>query len=242
MNDEFLYQFRKRPRREFADLLYQRISQPRRLAMFTGTLVRRVALGLAAVCLVLAVVLLVSPGARAMVQGTLRTIGVLQFEESKENPYMDGDETTISPQVMSLSEARAALPFAFGVPTWAPAGYVLQEQAVEVTYFSGEPPVPWVNVEWLEPSSHFGIRLYFRQSGVGNYPCGELVGPNSVEEVQVAGQPAAVVRGGWNVDTGEYGDISSGGLVRLVWEREGVCYTLDGATVEEMIQMAESVP
>ncbi len=64
---------------------------------------------------------------------------------------------------------------------------------------------------------------------------------DDVEEVQVNGQPAALVGGSWNADTGLW---DGGSDLTLSWMKGDQMYLLrsPGAPVEDLIRMAESIP
>lgn len=75
--------------------------------------------------------------------------------------------------------------------------------------------------------------------------CGQpfnwLVEANDVQEVQVNGQPAALVEGGWDVDPGQW---SREAARMLNWMKGNEMYQLysPGASVEDLIRTAESNP
>ena len=119
MNDDFLYKFRKPPRREFAAALYQRINQPMKTTIRTRVL-RTVALSFAMVA-VIATVLFFSPSVRAMAESIIRQIGGIIFVQAtpQSGPAnngkvlvesnADGQQTTISPeQKTALMQTKIA--------------------------------------------------------------------------------------------------------------------------------------
>jgi len=141
-------------------------------------------------------------------------------------------ETTAptSPVEMSLAEARAQLPFVFGLLAWAPEGFVLQD-AVEVVLPSDSSTYAAVIVTWLNAEED---ALTLRASPTtSSQP--QLAGSGNTETVLVNGQPATLTRS----------TRADHERLTLSWEREGVKYTLSGergvVTVDELVGMAEAV-
>lgn len=248
MNDDFLIQYWRTPRRAFADDLFARLAPERAPTGYAGLVsspVRAFAAGLAALVLIAATVLLATPGARAAVGQLIRTIGGITFHYVASPP--DSSEATIVPHtVVSLAEARTTLPFELRLPAWAPDGYVLQED--EVRIWRPQPPVSGiepqsVTLTWRNPAYDQGIRLCiaYPASTWANW----LVGHEStVEEIVINGQPAALVRGAW--EDGEWRPELD---MTLLWVPEGsaASYSLSAmprftqVSVEDLIRMAESV-
>lgn len=233
MNDDFLTRFRKAPRPDFAAALYQRINKPMNTQLRLTTL-RRPALVLAAVCAVVALVLAVSPSARAAVQTLIKEIGGVRFTESALSPGSDNE--TIAPyETMSLAEAQATVPYTFGVPSWAPDGFELVE--VNVSQFTGG--VTPVTIVWHKTTPELvGVIILF----VGQDMADWRVGPGSVEEIQINGQPAGLVRGAYDGDNHNQWNVDSG--IALMWTKGDVTYNLRGSevSVENLVRMAESIP
>ena len=236
MNDKFLIRFRKPPPREFAAALYERINTD--MNTQRSFAFRRMTVA-AALCLALIGALAFSPSARAAIATLFREIGGITFigpdETSDQEPASPDEEVTVPEETLTLDEARAKLPYTFNLPTWVPEGYVLGEY-VRITYFpNNNTPV---SLTWMKP-----------QEVGGDIPIILVIGPrvnwlvdlDSVEEVQINGQPAGLVGGGWNADTGQW---ESDANLALTWMKGDVMYQLrsPGATVEELIQMAESIP
>ena len=84
MNDDFLYKFRKPPRREFAAALYQRIAKPMK------TTPRIYALRFLAVAFslfaIIAGVLFFSPSSRALADSIIRQFGGIMFVQATPQP------------------------------------------------------------------------------------------------------------------------------------------------------------
>jgi len=156
--------------------------------------------------------------------------------ETDEYPGESGTGTIIPEETMSLDEARAVLPFDFSLPTWAPEGFVLQE-GVAVAL---PREMPYARLWWRNDDLHQSIYLEVMYPATDEQRPNWVVGPGSVEEVEVNGQPAALVHGAWNADAQEFG----GDLLTLMWERDGVYYSLVGmeGQAEDLVRMAGSAP
>lgn len=184
-----------------------------------------------------------SPTARAAISEIVQNIGGLIFNQTAEYPGSDGPESIWPEETLTLADARAKLPFAFGLPAWMPEGYTLQD-SVRVGLPFDASPVTHVMIAWekqVEGESRSFIWLmieYPRPAEEGQ----NIVGPESVTEVSVNGEPAAIVHGAWNTDTHEWGMT---GLMTLSWRLDDVAYHLSAhdqfVTVEELIRIAESL-
>jgi len=149
--------------------------------------------------------------------------------EDLERLVQETTEPT-SPVEMSLAEARAQLPFVFGLPAWAPEGFVLQD-AAEVVLPSESSTYAAVIVTWLNAEEDaLTLRASPTTSGQP-----QLAGDGNTETVLVNGQPATLIRS----------SRVGGERLTLSWEREGVKYTLSGeggvVTVDALVRMAEAV-
>jgi hypothetical protein len=129
---------------------------------------------------------------------------------------------------LSLADARAAVPFAVGLPAWAPDGFQLLD-AVEVT---ADPASASVALAW-QNADGAAIDLTLSNNPAG---AGRLAGAGSVEAVTINGQPASVRH-----TTG----LGASRLV-LTWTRDGVAYRLaapaDALDTASLVRMAESIP
>src|SRR5688500_13221820 len=234
MNDDFLSRFRKPPPRAFAAQLYQRINTP--MNTQRNFVMRRFSFE-AAICLALLVAIAFSPGARAAFSSLIQHIGGVTFlgpEETTSQVVATPDKEVITPEdILSLSEARQKLPFQISLPTWAPDGFVMGS-SVRISYFqNGFTPAI---INWYGSDPDIGnIELMVGQR------VSWLVDTDHLQEVQVNGQPAALVGGTWNEDTGQWDQESD---LSLTWMKGDVMYKLSspGAAVEALIRMAESVP
>jgi hypothetical protein len=191
--------------------------------------------------LAFAVVSAGSPGLRAAIMGAIREIGGIIFEETIQNPYMDEEVRILSEQIVSLSEARAVLPFALKIPTWAPEGFVLQDD-VRVILPDEDFHRATATLEWQNTDPYGFIHLSTMYLISDNHEQRIVVGAESVEEVKINGQPAALVYGAWDVDSKEYGAKD---LLALIWEQDGAYHSLQGVegmvSVEDLVRMAESL-
>lgn len=199
--------------------------------------------GLAGLALLVAM-LMFSPTVRAAISEVVQNIGGLIFNQTNEFPdSADGPESIWPEETMTLADARAKLPFTFSLPAWTPDGYTLQDNvrvalpydAFRVTHMmiawekqtEGESrSFIWLMVEYPRPADHGQT----------------IIGPESVTEVSVNGEPAAIVYGAWNADTHEWGMT---GLMTLSWRLGDVAYHLSAhdqfVTEEELIRIAESL-
>jgi hypothetical protein len=236
MSDEFLKQFRERPRPEFAEALYQKINRPRRSII----MLKRLAFTAIALALAVATLFAVSPQARAAFLALIEEIGGIDFVVTEEYPGSGGRVETVPSEVVSLEEARQRLPYTFGLPTWVPEGYTLQSE-VELLSTDGTESRNDVTLIW-ENEIGSRIYLYVRPGGEGR---SWIVGPEGVEEVTLNGEPAALIRGAWNAHTKEY-DLDPS-MLQLTWEQDEVQYNLTYFTSSDFsdadaIRMAESIP
>lgn len=235
MNEDFLTRHRKSPPRDFSEALYKRINMQmntRRSFRF-----RRFTFA-AALCAALIAALAFSPAARAAFNGLIVNIGGMIFFEPDESaspatPLPESRVTLVPEEVLSLAEAEAKLPYPIRLPTWAPDGFRMGT-SVRISYFPGA--APQVTITWYGSDRTVGnIDLL-----VWGQKVDWLVETDDVQEVQVDGQPAALVGGSWNADTGQW----DGSDLTLSWMKGDQMYLLrsPGAPAEDLIRMAESIP
>ena len=238
MNDKFLRSYRIAPRLAFAQDMRKRLKIDEEKTLRVRTLLLRpVAIGAITLLLVLTLTLVVSPAARAQVQDWVGQVGGVLFTATGD--YPGGDEpVTIAPsEKMSLEDARAILPFTIDLPTWVPEGYVLEET---VTFVHFEDGVERIFIQWRAPQKAL------LELEIENLPPEEskwLVGQESIEEVLVDGEPAALVRGGWHADTKQWENPE---ILHLYIPHKGQTYIFSSMEkdipVDELIRMAESLP
>jgi len=236
MNDDFLTRHRKAPPREFGEALYQRINTQMNTRRSFGF--RRFTFAAALGAAILAA-LVFSPAARAAFNGLIVEIGGMIFFETEESaspatPLPESHVTLVPEETLPLAEARAKLPYPISLPTWTPDGFNMGTLA-RISYFPGL--APQVTITW-----------YGSDPKVGNIDLLVLgqkvdwqVETDDVEEVEVKGQPAALVGGSWNADTGQW---DSGSDLTLSWMKGDQMYLLrsPGAPADDLIRMAESIP
>lgn len=239
MNDEFLAELREAPRAEFSDGLYGRLAQQKADAPRFGAL-KIAATALLALALPLALAMTFSPAARAAAQRVIQTVGNLAFDVSDEYPGGDGPVSILESEEMTLEQARARFPVALRVPTWAPNGYA-REERVSITQ------LPDGNISalmtWQGDENRLALYTYSSpQTLLRRGSDGIAVGPGSVEEVQVSGKPAAIVRGAWNANTRTWGPDM---LISLLWTDDERGYMLSGmdqhVSVADLVKIAESM-
>jgi hypothetical protein len=236
MNDEFLNGFREPPRPEFARSLYGKLSRERQFAMFASgraQTMRVVARVLVAIVLAFGLTLLLLPDVRVALAQFIQSIAGFTYRETEQiSPPKDG--TLVEPDKLNLSEVQARLPqLTFGVPSWSPAGYVLQEQ---VDYYED-----FIILNWASEKTGSNIRLLI--GFAVNLSSDPLeIGPGGAQEVLIGSAPAVLERGAYDEQTGKW---SSEGMA-LRWKRDDTYYLLftDGKDVnaDELIRMAESIP
>jgi hypothetical protein len=181
--------------------------------------------------------LFVSPTARATIDQVVERVGQVYLTVTDKLPFRD--EATITEGVtMSLNEARAAVPFDFGVPTDLPAGYALAQ--VEV-WMPNDIVGQVVQLTWRNPDGgllELGVHAYDDHE-----PIHTIVGLDSIETVLVSGYEAALVRGGWDSDSGSWGYQDQ--TVTLIWQAQAVQYSLlahpDRFLADELVSIAESI-
>jgi hypothetical protein len=230
-NDDFLYSFRKVPSEEFSQSLYQHLIQnderqrrKQRKTLFIASMI--------AVCvLILGVVSI--PGVRAAILGTIEEIAGIQFMETTEYPGGDG-VTTISYNMMNLDFAKDQ--FVLSLPEWTPEGYVI-EDTVQVAVVEGSDR--HVIITWNKPGKpSIHLEVVLQESTI-------VVGPESVQNLEMGGRSVAVWKGGWNLDEKKWDD--SIGAITLSWSDDGkTAYHLSGmdgvASLDDLMKMVESIP
>jgi len=236
MNDDFLNGFREHPRPEFARSLYRKLSREKQFAMFTSRraqTMRVVARVLAAVVLAFGLTILFLPDVRVALAQFIQSIAGFTYKETEQiSPPKDG--TLVEPDKISLSEVQALLPqLTFGVPSWSPAGYVLQEQ---VDYYED-----FIILNWASEKTGSNIRLLIGfAENLGSDPL--EIGPGGAQEILIGNAPAVLEPGGYDEQTGKWGTEG----MALRWKPDDTYYLLftDGKDVnaDELIRMAESIP
>jgi hypothetical protein len=201
-----------------------------------GTTLR---LGWSLVAVAVLAIVLVSTSAplRAAMDQLQMTIGRIYLSIADSLPDIS-HTTIIEPELMTLKEARAAVPFEFDIPAQIPLGWQMAEPVRLNDLGNG----PYIHIDWACPGRGnivLSIRAADPDDGT---PGGWLVAPESSEEIQINGEPAVLIRGGWDADTHQWAWPE---VTTIGWTRDGVEYRLEaGADVStvDLIGMAESVP
>ena len=233
MNDDFLTRFRKPPREEFSEALYERISTemkaPRRFN------IRRLMFA-AALSLALMAALGFSPAAQAALNRVVREIGGVTFvgpdeAEANATPVPESQITLVPEERLSLAEAQAKLSYPISLPTWVPDGFKMST-SVRISYFG--PKYTPVEILWHGTDPVVGGMML----DIGQ-PVQWLVDTDHVQEVRINGQPAGLTGGNWDADSGQW----SGDDQTLTWMKGDVQYRLSGRLpLEDLIRVAESIP
>ena len=235
MSDAFLTRYRKSPPRDYSEALYKRINVP----MNTKRSLSLRRLTFAALCLALAAALAFSPRARAAFNGLIVEIDGMIFFGPDETageatPLPESQVTIVPEEYLPLEEAEAKLPYSISLPTWVPDGF-RRRSAVRISYFPGGPPPVTITWDGSDPKvGNIELMIFGKRVDW-------LVDTDHVQEVEVNGQPAALVGGTWNADTGQWNSETD---LMLSWMRGNEMYQLHspGAPVEDLIRMAESIP
>jgi len=237
MNDDFLNEIREPPHPEFARSLYEKLSRESRSTMSTSRHAQRmrfVTRAFAAVVLALGLTILVFPGARVALAQFIQNIAGFHYRETEQiSPPIEG--TPIRPDKITLSEARALMPqLVFGLPSWSPPGYVLQEQ---VNYYANS-----ITLDWISENTGDHIWLFIGYAGkLDSDPL--PVGPGGAQEILIGSAPAVLEQGSWDEVTGAWNSEQG---IALRWKRDDTYYFLftdsKDVNADALIRMAESIP
>jgi hypothetical protein len=154
MNDDFLCGFRQPPSPEFAQSLYARlVNEEKAQKIMHRTAGKRAALALAVLSLAFALLMYVSPAARAAAQqvineliGKITLKGITFFVSSDSaDPSkfpQEGESYELVWTPLSPSEISSDYSFLARMPAWVPSGYILQDRAA--LYYVSYPikPIP----------------------------------------------------------------------------------------------------
>jgi hypothetical protein len=258
MNDEFLAKYHKTPRAEFANALYERISQepqPRfpqtRAIKLTF---RNVAVAIICILLVAACVYYV------VTEKRWNQVGGIWVEVRRtikgDNPSLSGEPQVMEfqPKCLSIDKAKEILRFSFKVPAWAPAGFTFSDEICgfeDLHYLSRSAFLIWEGAD-----KNTGMQLDLRHLFEQEHSSLLIpVAPGSYEEVQVHGQPAVLIRGDWNWEEAPWanGQVSSVEKYEYKWDKKRALqlYWVDGEVMyhlyasanvspDDLIKMAES--
>lgn len=228
MNEHFLYALRQDPSPALRRRVYRTIAslpgdeatpaarrgpgaspahRPRRRALALATL---------AVFLLLLASALFSPGVRALVEDVVRRIGGFTVRETELYPVADGvlvgaDDN----QYLTLEAARVAVDFEIHLPAALPDRYQMVDEVVV------GPGGDRVDVRWKGTETRgdgLWLRIWPADGGVE-----WLIGTGSAEAIDLNGQEALFIRGGWLQNTQSW-DPDIARAVR--WVRAGLAYDL----------------
>jgi hypothetical protein len=255
MNDDFLTQFRKSPRREFTTELYQRINKPMtKQSVFNSALFRRTALAFSALAFLLTITLLLSPSARAFVGEQIRQFGGITVKPIDQSEYESG---AVAPQptepapaeitaefVKNAAEASELAGFTVLTPDYLPDGYT-ENSPWSVDNRDGSVYV--VSSYGRHEGNRFLLlnQTRFAEGTVFEDEFGEN---ESVTDVMVGDHAGVYLTGRLmaHPDLGvrvrqERPELIPTNL--LIWEANGITYTLIGDALDqaELIQIAESL-
>ena len=239
MNDQFLRDYYKQPDAK----AFQEMEDKLRLNSKHTSLTRiflpfKPALKVGVVIILICVLLFVSPAVRAQVSEWIQQIGGVFVLETNEYPGR-GPVQTIPFDQYSFEGVANELPFEISLPSWMPEEFEIIP-TVKVSRFNNQTAVT-AYIDW-KPSSGPILTLII-QHRLDGENVGLIVGEGSVEEILVNGEPAALVRGGWNADIQQW-DFNIKALT-LSWQYNGQTYRLQGIedniSVDELIKIAESI-
>jgi hypothetical protein len=175
--------------------------------------------------------------------GLLRIAGFV-FEPVEAHPTPLPGVEPVPQRTVPRDQALGAIRFQVDLPTWAPQGFELTDQAT-VTLPENDAGLEEAWQLWLYWENEIGSDLLLLAFPAEFYRGDALpFGPGAVEEIDLNGIPAAVVRGNW-APRGAEGvtwEASLGGNV--LWVRGETAYWLQSRSVslDDLIRMAASVP
>lgn len=200
----------------------------------------RWAWGVAAAVVLLMVLVAASPPLRAAIASLQEAIGNVHLTITDRSPDTS-DATIVEPELMSLEAARTAVPFDFGIPRQIPDGWVMDEQ-VRVCDLGGG---PFVEILWTNPDDPGAGVLFFSARPAlqdDGSPADWLVGLDSFREIEIGGQPAVIIKGGWDHDSQKW---AWPGVTTLIWTVDDIQYLLqtssDKISEADLVTMASSI-
>jgi hypothetical protein len=245
MNDDFLKNYARRPDPLFSEDLFRRLERRER----TNAVMRKFALSFAALLIVFTAALAASPAARAAALEFFREIGGLNITVTNEPPGIPSGHI-VSPtfEDVPLPEARNRFDGPIVLPEFVPADFELQPM-VRLWHIIALEEHQLARLNWLHTDivannkieTFITLEVDFAP-GVESKP-GYNVGTGGVEEVELNGKQAALIRGMWDHELGEYVDAP---FIFLIWKYdEHTTYTLsanrDMVNEGDLIQMAASI-
>lgn len=258
MNDEFLAKFHKTPRAEFADALYERLSQQTQ-PRFPETRAIKLTFRNAAVVFIF-ILLVAACVYYAVTEKRWNNVGGIWVEVRKtitaDNPSLSGEPQVMEfqPECFSIDEAREFLRFSFKVPSWGPDGFNFTDEICgfeDLHYLSRSAFLIWENAD-KNTSMRLDLKNLYEQE-----PPSLLipVAPSSYEGVYVHGHPAVLIHGDWNWEEAPWanGQMSSVEVYEYKWDEKRALqlywldkvvlyhlYTQANISPEDLIKIAES--
>lgn len=236
MNEEYIKGFRKSPDSRLAERIYARLAKKERVERIK----RYSFLSTLALMFVFGMLMTFSSRVRADVISYFMRIGGVPYTITAGplgNPYIPTVE--IEPEFLSWEEARTRFSSPLQLPTYVPRGY---EREAEVRFSVWGLNEPALQVIWRNEEQSW-IQLFIDQCSEDMLGCGMAAGEGALKEITLNGQPAALIRGGWDEAKQQY-DLS--GSIHVVWRYDEntvyVIWSSNVSLVEELIRMAESVP
>jgi len=195
--------------------------------------------GMAVPAALLVVLIAASPPLLAAVDSLQETIGKVYLTITDRLPDTN-DATIVEAELMSLQAAQTTVPFDFGIPSQVPEDWIMDEQVRLTDLGSG----PFIEIRWIS-SDDARIKMIFSARSAlqdDSSPSSWLVGQDSFQEIEISGQPAVIVRGGWDHNSREWAWSE---MMALIWTVNGVEYTLStGGDFEgseaQLVAIAES--
>lgn len=259
MNEQSLYSLQKPPRPEFAAALLNEIkTYPLETNHYRHFGVNPWVIGFASFFLILVLTFGFVPSAKALAVEFLQKIGIVTFEE-KDQINISRAPNAKGAITITEQEARDLFAIPFTLPSWVPEGI-----EVHPVFFRVDRPVeeltPVVRAQWHGDRGYIDLTVVPNdkkwEDRYKDRP--ENVGPGSVEEIDINGNPAALISGGWTADkfpeVGEtltYTWSSEPGRGSILWVQDELLYTInwtylpdtqDPIQNDEIIQMARSIP
>jgi len=190
------------------------------------------------IALVLITFLATSPVVRATLGEIEEAIGRIFLIVTDVMP--DSSEATlIDEEQMTVEDARNLAPFQFSLPTHLPEGFAGTD--IVGVSIPNEVVAEVVRAQWHDEDGNLLELCIHAHKDIE--PIQTIVGPDSLEVVQVNGSEAALVRGGWDNPSGEwrYQDET----ITVIWVLGDVRYSLlshgDRLSIDELITVAETV-
>lgn len=264
MNDEFLAKFHKTPRAEFADALYEHISQELQPRFPQTRAIKLTFRNVAVAFMFIMFMLLVAACVYyAVTEKRSNKVGDIWVQVQRtikvDNPSLSGEPQVMEfqPKCLSIDKARKTLQFSFKVPAWAPTGFKFSDEICgfeDLHYLSRSAFLIWESAD-KNTGMKLDLRNLYEQEPPSLLMFGMPVPPGSYEKVQVHGQPAVLVHGDWNWEEAPWvhGEMSSVKKYEYKWDKKRALqlYWVDGEVMyqlytranvspEDLIKMAES--